>query len=151
MSKRPINPSDLVEPKGFAHAWLVESKAQNTLYLAGQCGYDKLGKVAAPGDLVAQLDLAMANIGSVLREAEMVFSDLVQLNFFVCSRHDYATARREFGEVWRRHSDRHFPAMAMFMVAGLYDVDALIEKLVDLRIPRLVLPDVLGRLVAAHS
>lgn len=127
MSKRPINPSDLVEPHGFAHAWLVESGDQRTLYLAGQCGYDRQGKITAPGDLVAQLDLAMANIGCILRDSEMVFSDIVQLNFFVRSRHDYATARREFGRVWRQHSDRHFPAMAMFMVEGLYDLEARIE------------------------
>jgi enamine deaminase RidA (YjgF/YER057c/UK114 family) len=73
------------------------------------------------------MDLALANIGSVLREAGMEFADIVQLNFFVRSRNDYATARREFGRVWRAHCDRHFPAMAMFMVQGLFDVDALIE------------------------
>ena len=127
MSKRPVNPTDLAEPQGFAHAWLVESGEQRTLYLAGQCGYDQSGAVVSPGDLVAQLDLAMANIGSVLRDAEMAYSDIVQLNFFVCSRHDYAIARKEFGKVWRKHCDRHYPAMAMFMVAGLYDLDALIE------------------------
>ncbi len=127
MSKRPINPADLVEPLGYAHAWLVESRDQRTLYLAGQCGCDRQGKITAPGDLVAQFDCALANIGCVLRDAEMVFSDIVQLNLFVRSRHDYATARRELGEVWRRHCDLHFPAMAMFMVEGLYDLDALIE------------------------
>lgn len=126
-TKRPINPADLVAPVGFAHGWLVESEAQRTLYLAGQCGYDRGGRVAAPGDLVAQMDLAMANIGCVLRDAGMGYSDVVQLNFFVRSRDDYATARREFGAVWRKHCDRHFPAMAMFMVQGLFDPDALIE------------------------
>ena len=127
MSKRPINPDDLAKPQGFAHAWLVESSAQNTLYLAGQCGCDREGRIASPGDLVAQLDLAMSNIVCILRDADMVFSDVVQLNFFVRSRNDYATARREFGKVWRKHSDRHFPAMAMFRVEGLYEPEALIE------------------------
>jgi enamine deaminase RidA (YjgF/YER057c/UK114 family) len=69
----------------------------------------------------------MSNIVCILRDADMVFSDVVQLNFFVRSRNDYATARSEFGKVWRKHSDRHFPAMAMFMVEGLYEPDALIE------------------------
>jgi enamine deaminase RidA (YjgF/YER057c/UK114 family) len=125
--KRPVNPSGLCEPHGFAHAWLVESNGLGTLYLAGQCGYDVAGKVESPGDLVAQLDRALANIGLVLAEAGMEFSDVVQLNFYVCSRDDYAAARREFGRVWREHCGKHFPAMAMFMVSSLFDPDALIE------------------------
>ena len=127
--KIPINPAGLVAPVGFAHAYLVvsDSAALRTLYLAGQCGYDPAGAIASPGDLAAQLDRAMANIGECLRAAEMQFADIVQLNFFVLSRNDYATARRAFGEIWRRHCGRHYPAMAMVMVAGLFDPLALIE------------------------
>jgi enamine deaminase RidA (YjgF/YER057c/UK114 family) len=125
--KRPVNPASLCEPVGFAHAWLVTTGDLRTLYLAGQCGSDADGRIEAPGDLVAQLDKALANIGAVLQDAGMAFEDLVQLNFFVRSRDDYAAARREFGQVWRRHCGRHFPAMAMFMVEGLFDTEALIE------------------------
>ena len=126
-TKRPINPDDLAEPVGFAHAWLVEHRELKTLYLAGQCGYDADGVVAHPGDLVRQMDQAMANIGCVLRDAEMAFEDVVQLNFYVTSRDDYAHARREFGRIWKQHCGRHYPAMAMFMVVSLFDPEARIE------------------------
>ncbi|MCA8964078.1 MAG: RidA family protein [Planctomycetes bacterium] len=127
MSKRPVNPADLAAPIGFAHAWLVEHGEQRTLYLAGQCGYDHAGVVESKGDLVAQLDKALENIGSILREAEMSFADVVQLNFYVTSRDDYARARKEFGKVWRRHCGKHYPGMAMFQVVSLFDPEALIE------------------------
>ena len=127
MKKRPVNPTELAEPIGFAHAWLVESGEQSTLYLAGQCGYDKAGRIAAPGDLVAQLDQAMANIALCLRDAGMEFHDVVQLNFYVTSRDDYAVARRAFGQVWRKHCGKHFPGMAMFQVVSLFDPEARIE------------------------
>ena len=129
MTKRAINPDDLSPPVGFAHAWLVESGNgdQRTLYLAGQCGYDAGGRVQNKGDLSGQLDKAMANIASILRDAEMGFEDVVQLNFYVTSRNDYATARKEFGRVWREHCGKHFPGMAMFQVVSLFDPDALIE------------------------
>ncbi|MEO6597521.1 MAG: RidA family protein [Planctomycetota bacterium] len=127
MSKRPVNPADLAAPVGFAHAWLVEHGEQRTLYLAGQCGYDAAGKVENPGDLVAQLDKALGNIGCVLREAKMTFADVVQLNFYVTSRDDYATARKSFGAVWKRHCGKHYPGMAMFQVVSLFDPDARIE------------------------
>ena len=124
---RAVNPPDLAAPIGFAHAWLVEHGEQRTLYLAGQCGYDQAGKVVEPGDLVAQLDRALGNIGSILADAKMEFADVVQLNFYVTSRDDYATARKAFGAVWRKHCGKHFPGMAMFQVVSLFDPDALIE------------------------
>jgi len=127
MSKRPINPADLSAPIGFQHGWLVEQGEHKTLYLAGQCGYDADGSVESPGDLIAQIDKALANIGCVLRDAEMAFDDVVQLNFYVTSRHDYALARREIGQVWRRLCGKHFPAMAMFQVVSLFDPGARVE------------------------
>jgi len=129
MTKRAINPHDLAPPVGFAHAWLVESddSDQRTLYLAGQCGYDAAGAVLHPGDLVGQLDQAMQNIAAILRDAEMSFEDVVQLNFYVTSRDDYSTARKGFGSVWRKHCGKHFPGMAMFQVVSLYDPQARIE------------------------
>lgn len=127
MSKRQVNPVELADPIGFAHAWLVEQGDHRTLYLAGQCGYDKAGRVAAPGDLVAQLDQALANIGLILRDAGLAFADVVQLNFYVTSRDDYASARSAFGQVWRRHCGKHFPGMAMFQVVSLFDPEARIE------------------------
>jgi len=127
MSKRPINPADLSSPVGFAHGWLVEHGAQRTLYLAGQCGYDRTGVVESRGDLVAQLDKALANVACVLRDAQMTFHDVVQLNFYVTSRDDYAAARKAIGAVWRRHCDKHYPGMAMFEVVSLFDPEARIE------------------------
>lgn len=127
MSKRPINPKELAAPIGFAHGWLVEHGEQRTLWLAGQCGYDQAGRVEAPGDLVAQLDRALANIGLILRDAGLTFADVVQLNFYVTSRDDYATARKEFGAIWRRHCGKHYPGMAMFEVVSLFDPTARIE------------------------
>ena len=129
MSKRAINPDDLAPPIGFAHAWLVESddSDQRTLYLAGQCGYDREGRVVHVGDLVGQLDQAMANIAAILRDADMAFADVVQLNFYVTSRDDYATARKQFGAIWRKHCGKHYPGMAMFQVVSLFDPEARIE------------------------
>ncbi len=127
MSKRPINPKELAAPVGFAHGWLVENGPSRTLYLAGQCAYDQAGTLQKQGDLVGQLDLALANIGLVLRDAAMTFADLVQLNFYVTSRDDYASARKAFGEVWKKHCGRHYPGMAMFQVVSLFDPEARIE------------------------
>ena len=125
--KQAINPEQLAPPVGFSHGWLVTAGDLKTLYLAGQCAHDGAGRVLHKGDLVGQLNQSMANIGVVLEEAGMEFADVVQLNFFVLSRDDYTEARAEFGKVWKKHCGKHYPAMAMFMVSGLYELDALIE------------------------
>ena len=127
MSKRPINPAELAAPVGFAHGWLVEHGEQRTLYLAGQCGYDRQGAITRPGDVTGQLDQALANIALILRDAGLTFADVVQLNFYVTSRDDYAAARKDFGAVWRRHCGKHYPGMAMFEVVSLFDPAARIE------------------------
>jgi enamine deaminase RidA (YjgF/YER057c/UK114 family) len=125
--KRAVNPTGLCKPIGFAHGWLVEGPGARTLYLAGQCDHGRDGLLRHPGDLVAQLDGALGNVGLVLQEAGMALEDIVQLNFYVRSREDYATARGEFGRVWRERCGKHFPAMAMFEVVSLFDPAALIE------------------------
>lgn len=125
--KRAINPEDLAKPVGFAHGWLVEHGEQKTLYLAGQCGYDRQGRISHRGDVVAQMEVAMCNIGSVLRDAGLDYTDIVQLNFYVTSRDDYATARKAFGAAWKRFCGRHYPGMAMFQVVSLFDPEARIE------------------------
>ena len=126
MSKRAINPAELPKPVGFAHGWLVEGGGR-TLYLAGQCAYDRDGAIRHPGDLVGQVRAALENLGRVLGEAGMELTDVVQLNLYVRSRDDHAVARGALGEVWNEVCGRHYPAMALFQVAGLYDPDALVE------------------------
>ncbi len=127
VSKRAINPGSLAPPVGFAHGWLVESGGLSTLYFAGQCGYDLAGRVTSRGDLVAQTDQAMSNLGCVLEDAGLGYEDVVQLNFYLRSGEDYHAARKELGGVWRRYCGSHYPAMAMFVVVSLYDPDAVIE------------------------
>ncbi len=127
VTKRAINPDSLAPPVGFAHGWLVKSGELSTLYFAGQCGYDLTGRVTSRGDLVAQTDKAMANLGCVLEDAELGYEDVVQLNFYLCSGEDYHLARKELGSVWRRYFGSHYPAMALFVVVSLYDPDAVIE------------------------
>jgi enamine deaminase RidA (YjgF/YER057c/UK114 family) len=127
MQTRPINPPNLCKPVGFAHGTLVETRELATLYLGGQCAYDRSGLMLAEGDLVGQLRHALENVGEVLKACGMRYQHLVQLNLYLLSRDDYAAARKEFGLVWRELCGTHYPAMAMFMVAGLYDPKALIE------------------------
>jgi enamine deaminase RidA (YjgF/YER057c/UK114 family) len=54
-------------------------------------------------------------------------SDIVKLNIYVLSKADYKAHLREIGGVYREYFGKHFPAMTLAEVKGLYDDDCVIE------------------------
>jgi enamine deaminase RidA (YjgF/YER057c/UK114 family) len=127
MSKvtQAINPPTLVKPAGFSHAW--EAQGGKTVYIAGQVAVDREGRVVGAGDLVAQFRQVCENLKAVLvsRSGQMV--DIVKLTIYVLSKSDYKARTREIGAVYRDYFGRHYPAMTLVEVKGLYDDDCLIE------------------------
>jgi enamine deaminase RidA (YjgF/YER057c/UK114 family) len=121
-----INPKELAAAVGFAHGVAISNPAR-FLFLAGQCAHDSQGTMTAPGDLVAQFDRVLTNFGPVLRDAGLGYGNVVRLDIFVLSRDDYLAKLKPLGQVYRRHFSRHFPAMALLEVRGLFDPLALVE------------------------
>lgn len=120
-----INPPHLAPPVGFSHG--VASEGGRIVWLAGQNGTDALGRIAHPGDLVAQLDAALANIVAVVQAAGGAATDIVKLHFYVSDLAAYRDRRAALGEVWRRHFGRYYPAMMLLGVTGFFEPDALVE------------------------
>src|SRR5215813_9783553 len=105
MSEREIiNPPELVRPRGFSHGVVVEGG--RLLMLAGQDASDAEGRVVAPG-------------GGL--------QDVVKLNIYVTDRDAYRAQLKPLGEIHRAYFGRHYPAMALFEVKGLFNPDAMIE------------------------
>lgn len=120
-----INPPGLAAPVGFAHG--IATRGGRVLWLAGQNGMDAEGRIVAPGDLVAQTDVALANILSVVAAAGGRPEDVVKLHFYVVDLDAYRRLRRELGAVWRKHFGKHYPAMMLLGVTGFFEPDALVE------------------------
>jgi enamine deaminase RidA (YjgF/YER057c/UK114 family) len=114
---RIVNPPELGEPSGYAHA--VVAAPGRTVYLGGQTG---------TGDTVAaQFDAAAASLVTALRAAGGEPDDLVSLIVYATDVDEYRAALKELGGVWRRHFGRRYPAMALVGVSALVDPDARIE------------------------
>ena len=83
---------------GFDQAQLVEGHRRQ-LVCSGQDSVDADGSPQHPGDMAAQLDLALDNVEAVLAGAEMTLADVVRLNV-------YTTDFDELLKHWTRLTDR---------------------------------------------
>lgn len=119
-----VNPDALAPPVGFSHA--VVAAPGSTVYLGGQTAHGADGKLRGD-DVVAQFDAAAANIVAALAAAGCGPEDLVSLHIFVTDGGGYRDSLDALGAVYRRHFGRHYPAVALFEVAGLFDPEALVE------------------------
>ena len=122
---QPVNPPSLPKPSGYAHAWEVEGG--KTVYIAGQVAMDRDGHVVGKGDLVAQFRQVCENLKAVVTARAGQMNDIVKLTIYVLSKTEYKAHGRDIGPVYREYFGRHYPAMTLVEVKGLYDDDCLIE------------------------
>ena len=117
----PVNPPPLAKPAGYSHAWEVQGG--KTLYMAGQVAFDKDGEVVGKSDLVAQFRQVCENLKTLVLARGGQLNDIVKLNIYVLSKAEYKASSRGIGLVYREYFGKHFPAMTLVEVKGLYDED----------------------------
>jgi enamine deaminase RidA (YjgF/YER057c/UK114 family) len=125
MEKTIINPAALVQPTGYAHG--VAASGGRILFLAGQPALDAQGSIVARGDIVAQCAQAYANLQAILQAAGGAVTDVVKLTIYVTDRAAYKANLKAIGAAYRNVFGRHYPAMTLVEVKGLFDDDALVE------------------------
>ena len=81
MERRIINPWSWQDQFGFVQAHEV-SGAGRVLLCAGQTSTDAEGRPVHPGDMRAQVALALDNLEAVLREAGLALADVARLNYY---------------------------------------------------------------------
>jgi len=120
-----IQPDDWSSPSGYANGVVAQGRL---LFVAGQVGWDatKSPPVFAQG-FVAQFDLTLANVCTVISRAGGKPENLAKLTLYVTDKKQYLAHVREVGAAWRKHFGRHFPAMALLEVKGLLADEALVE------------------------
>jgi enamine deaminase RidA (YjgF/YER057c/UK114 family) len=124
MDMERINPSGLARPSGFSHA--VSAPAGRLVFLAGQLGMDRDGRVV-PGGVVAQFEQALSNLLAALAAAGGHPSDLASLTIYLTDVEDYQAHAKEIGAVWRRLAGSDYPATAGVGVTKLWLPDAVVE------------------------
>jgi enamine deaminase RidA (YjgF/YER057c/UK114 family) len=122
----PVNPPGLGRPQGYAHGM----RTGQLLFVAGQVGArpDKDGalRIVSP-DFAAQFEVALGNVLEVVRAAGGKAEGLVELTVFVTDLEAYRAARPALGQAWKRLLGKHYPAITLVQVAGLYEPGSLVE------------------------
>jgi len=124
MTMERINPGELARPSGFSHA--VSAPAGRMVFLAGQIGMDRDGKVV-DGGIVPQFEQALANLLAALAAAGGQPADLASLTVYLTDLEDYQAHGKDIGAVWRRLAGPEYPAMAGVGVTRLWLPGALVE------------------------
>ncbi len=118
------NPASLAPPVGYSH--VVVPQPGRTVYLAGQTALGPDGSLRGRS-LLEQFDAALANVVLALEAAGGEPAHLVSVQIFVTGMQEYRESLPELGKAWRRHLGRHYPAVSLFEVAGLFDPRARVE------------------------
>lgn len=118
-----VNPAELAQPSGFAHAVVGRG---TTVFLAGQTALDAAGRIVGSG-IVAQFEVALGNLLTALAAAGGRPDQLASLTIYILDMDDYKQHAAAIGAVWKRLVGRAYPAMAAIGVRRLWDAEALVE------------------------
>jgi reactive intermediate/imine deaminase len=120
--KRFLSPDTLPPPFGYSH--VVDAPASRIVYVSGQVPLDTEGQLVGEGDFEAQVRQVFANLTAALEAAELSWSDVVKLNYFLVDVGQIASVRAirdEYVDTERP------PASTLVEVSGLFRDDVLIE------------------------
>jgi enamine deaminase RidA (YjgF/YER057c/UK114 family) len=81
MQRTAVNPWSWSVGLGFDQAQLVQGNRRD-LICSGQDAVDANGNSQHPGDMAAQLRLALDNLEAVLGDADMTLANVVRLNIY---------------------------------------------------------------------
>jgi enamine deaminase RidA (YjgF/YER057c/UK114 family) len=123
MTIERVNPLELAQPSGFAHAVVGRG---TTVFLAGQTALDAAGRIVGNG-VVVQFEVALGNLLTALAAAGGRADQLASLTIYILDMDDYKQHAAAIGEVWKRLVGRAYPAMAAIGVRRLWDAEALVE------------------------
>jgi enamine deaminase RidA (YjgF/YER057c/UK114 family) len=87
-TRTPINPWSWSINLGFDQAQLIEGHRRQ-LVCSGQDAVDSDGNPQHPGDMAAQLELALDNLEAVLAAADMTLANVVRLNVYSTDLNEY--------------------------------------------------------------
>jgi len=117
-----LQPPEWPRPPGYSNGIAAQGQ---TIFIAGQIGWDATGRVAS--GLTAQAEQALSNIVTVLAQAGAGPQHITRLSWFVTDMEQYRQQAKAIGPGYRRIMGKHFPTMSVIGVSSLVEREALVE------------------------
>ena len=122
LTMRILQPPGWPRPKGYSNG--VEATGR-LVFVAGQVGWDVTGRFAP--DFASQFAQTLHNIVAVLREAGAGPEHMVRMTWYITDKAAYLRDLKRIGQAYRDVMGRNYPVMAVVIVAGLVEDEALVE------------------------
>jgi len=114
MARKTVHSDDA--PKAIGpYSQAVQVDAGKLTFLSGQIPLDPKTMELVPGDVVAQAEQVMKNLGAVLEAAGLDFSHVVRCTIFLTDLGDFARVNEVYGRAFPGEP----PARATVQVAAL--------------------------------
>jgi enamine deaminase RidA (YjgF/YER057c/UK114 family) len=125
---RKVNPWSWQDAVGFSQA-IETTGHKRVLRCSGQTSVNADGAPLHVGDVSAQMSLALDNLETVLKAAEMTLANVVRLNLYTT---DIDGVLQHFGPLEQRLAAAGVqPAVTLLGVARLFSPDLVIEMEAD--------------------
>ena len=124
METKAINPWQWQDRAGFSQAIEVRG-GQRVVYCSGQTSVDADGNPMYTGDMTKQVNQALDNLESVLREAGLTLANVVRLNYYTTDMSAFFSAGPVLGK--RLGAAGCKPSSTLLAVAGLFHPDIMLE------------------------
>lgn len=119
-----INPEGLMKSPAFSQAATIGGKGK-TIYIGGQNAVDASGKTIGKGDIAAQTEQIMKNIGVILEASGATYKNLVKLNVYIKQGEDVKKAFEASQKFMPQNANP--PLVTALFVAGMGNPDYLLE------------------------
>lgn len=125
MNKKVINANNAPAAVGpYVHAVM----AGDFLYTSGQLGIDPTtGEI--PAGVEAQAHISLKNLGAILNEAGLTYSDVVKTTVYLDDMNDFATINAIYAEYFTGETPaRSCVEVAKLPKGGLIEIEAIAVK-----------------------
>jgi enamine deaminase RidA (YjgF/YER057c/UK114 family) len=123
LGPRILQPAEWRPPRGYSNGIVVSGRQ---IFVAGQIGWDAQGRFNS-ARLADQVEQALQNICTVLRQDHAGPEHIVRLTWYLTSRDEYLAELAAIGAAYRAVMGKHFPVMSVVQVVALMESQAKVE------------------------
>lgn len=119
-----LNPDGLFQSPAFTQGVVVTGPVK-TIYVGGQNAVDAKGEIVGKGDIAAQSEQALKNVGVVVEAAGAEWENVIKMNIYVAQGQSVQKGYEAFQKVWGKHPNP--PAITVAVVASFANPEFLVE------------------------